>query len=96
MTRFLADVVDSLWCQWCLGHLTDPLLVAFLKRAQRAVRPPLGSDAAMDGSDAEDEEELGSWKDKGGVIVVKENVCEDKPDGSGQSILDEEDSSLTR
>jgi hypothetical protein len=30
------------------------------------------------------------------VIVVKENVCENGPDGTAVSVLDEEDSSLTR
>ncbi|KAL0946589.1 hypothetical protein HGRIS_012790 [Hohenbuehelia grisea] len=30
---------DIVWCQWCLGHLSDPDLVAFFKRAQAALRP---------------------------------------------------------
>jgi hypothetical protein len=33
------DGSKSIWCQWCLGHLSDPLLVAFLKRAHAALRP---------------------------------------------------------
>ena len=36
------------------------------------------------------------YKDPGGVIVVKENVCENAPGGLAASVLDEEDSSLTR
>jgi len=32
---------DVIWCQWCLGHLSDADLVAFLKRSRRALR---GSD----------------------------------------------------
>jgi len=30
------------------------------------------------------------------LIIVKENTCEDGPDGSPKEFLDEEDSSLTR
>ena len=29
---------DVIWCQWCLGHLSDRDLVDFLKRSQRALR----------------------------------------------------------
>lgn len=29
---------DVIWCQWCLGHLSDPELVAFLKRCHVALR----------------------------------------------------------
>lgn len=61
------------------GHLSDPELVAFLKRARTALRP---SDPESSSSRS--------------VMVVKENVCEDLPNNQPQSILDEEDSSLTR
>ncbi|KAM6500477.1 methyltransferase domain containing protein [Amanita muscaria] len=29
---------DVIWCQWCLGHLSDPDLVAFLLRSKAALR----------------------------------------------------------
>jgi protein N-terminal methyltransferase len=29
---------DVIWCQWCLGHLSDPDLVDFFKRAQKGLR----------------------------------------------------------
>ncbi|WWD17619.1 hypothetical protein CI109_102060 [Kwoniella shandongensis] len=29
---------DVIWCQWCLGHMNHPDLVAFLKKAQAALR----------------------------------------------------------
>ncbi|KAJ7097863.1 alpha-N-methyltransferase NTM1 [Mycena belliarum] len=29
---------DVVWCQWCLGHLSDPELVAFLRRSRAALR----------------------------------------------------------
>ncbi|KAF7323029.1 hypothetical protein HMN09_00082700 [Mycena chlorophos] len=64
---------DAVWCQWCLGHLDDEGLVAFLRRSQAALRD----------------------KDRS-LIVVKENLCPDAADGSAVSILDEQDSSLTR
>jgi len=28
---------DVIWCQWCLGYLTNPDLVAFLKRCHAAL-----------------------------------------------------------
>lgn len=31
---------DVVWCQWCLGHLNDQDLVAFLKRSMAALRSP--------------------------------------------------------
>ncbi|KAJ7046844.1 DUF858-domain-containing protein [Mycena alexandri] len=64
---------DVVWCQWCLGHLSDPDLVAFFKRSHAALR------------------------EKGrSVIVVKENLCNDEPDGTACVVFDEQDSSLTR
>lgn len=35
---------NVVWNQWCLGHLTDVQLVAYLKRAARALRPPQTED----------------------------------------------------
>lgn len=64
---------DVVWCQWCLGHLSDPDLVAFLRRSRAALREPTRS-----------------------LIVVKENLCSDEPDGSACVVFDEQDSSLTR
>ncbi|KAJ7452345.1 alpha-N-methyltransferase NTM1 [Mycena galericulata] len=29
---------DVIWCQWCLGHLSDPDLAAFLRRSHAALR----------------------------------------------------------
>lgn len=29
---------DIIWCQWCLGHLSDPDLVAFFKRSHAALK----------------------------------------------------------
>jgi protein N-terminal methyltransferase len=64
---------DVVWCQWCLGHLNDPDLVAFFRRSHAALR------------------------DNGrSLIVVKENLCSDMPDGSASIVFDEQDSSLTR
>ena len=31
---------DVIWCQWSLGHLSDPDLVLFLVRAKQALRDP--------------------------------------------------------
>jgi protein N-terminal methyltransferase len=29
---------DVIWCQWCLGHLSDDDLVAFLRRSHAALK----------------------------------------------------------
>lgn len=34
---------DVVWCQWCLGHLSDPDLAAFLRRSRAALRDPARS-----------------------------------------------------
>ena len=31
---------DVIWCQWCLGHLSDADLVAFFRRCKSALRDP--------------------------------------------------------
>lgn len=31
---------DVVWCQWCLGHLNDDDLIAFLKRSSAALKDP--------------------------------------------------------
>ncbi|KAK7020564.1 alpha N-terminal protein methyltransferase 1 [Favolaschia claudopus] len=64
---------DVVWCQWCLGHLSDSDLAAFLRRSHAALRQPGQS-----------------------LIVVKENLCLDEPDGRACTLFDEQDSSLTR
>ncbi|KAH8833640.1 DUF858-domain-containing protein [Flagelloscypha sp. PMI_526] len=32
---------DVAWCQWCLGHLSDPDLISFLKKAKNSLRDPV-------------------------------------------------------
>lgn len=59
-------------------------LVSFLRRAKAALRHP---------SDMADDEQAEYGKP---IIVVKENCCEDSPEGGPNEFLDEEDSSLTR
>ncbi|OCF32832.1 hypothetical protein I316_05468 [Kwoniella heveanensis BCC8398] len=66
-------VYDTIWAQWCLGHMSHVDLINFLKLSKKALR------------EADD-----------AYIFVKENCCDDGPDGVGQEFLDEEDSSLTR
>ncbi|BEJ12456.1 hypothetical protein CspHIS471_0209160 [Cutaneotrichosporon sp. HIS471] len=72
---------DVVWCQWCLGHMSHGDLVAFLRRAKNALRAQ-----SIDMGD----------EYAAPIIVVKENCCEDGPDGRASEFLDEEDSSLTR
>ena len=72
-TEDIKSGFDVIWCQWCLGHLSNVDLVAFFQRSHASLR-----------------------KNNHSVIVVKENVCSDGPDGSAQMMFDEQDSSLTR
>ena len=71
---------DVIWCQWCLGHLSDTELVTFFKACKGALRPQI------------DEEDVRTRS----LIIVKENVCFDKEDGSPKTDFDERDSSVTR
>lgn len=64
------------------GHMTHDELVSFLKRAKASLRPV---------PDMADEATCAA-----GLIIIKENCCEDEPDGGPREFLDEEDSSLTR
>lgn len=34
----LESKFDVIWCQWCLGHLSDADLIAFFRRCKRALR----------------------------------------------------------
>lgn len=39
----LDEPFDIIWCQWCLGSLSDADLVTFLRRSQRSLRDPTRS-----------------------------------------------------
>jgi protein N-terminal methyltransferase len=52
------EAYDLIWNQWCLGHLTDEQLVAYLRRCKDGIR----------GKGSTDSEPCNSW------IVVKENM----------------------
>lgn len=67
------SLFDIVWCQWCLGHLSDPDLVAFFKRCKNALRDS-----------------------QHGLIIVKENLCNNTDDDEPLTVFDESDSSLTR
>ncbi|KAF2654574.1 hypothetical protein K491DRAFT_600645 [Lophiostoma macrostomum CBS 122681] len=71
---------DLIWNQWCLGHLTDAQLVLYLRRCKDGLR----KSSAVDG---------GGYSEKGGWIVVKENLSSDV---KKRDLYDEEDSSVTR
>jgi protein N-terminal methyltransferase len=71
---------DVIWCQWCLGHLSDTELVTFFKTCKEALRPQI------------DEEDVRTRS----LIIVKENVCFDGEDDSPRTEFDERDSSVTR
>ncbi|KAF2786178.1 hypothetical protein K505DRAFT_318845 [Melanomma pulvis-pyrius CBS 109.77] len=72
---------NVIWNQWCLGHLNDAQLVAYLRRCKDGLVAPAPS-SETDGLPVQ-----GSW------IVVKENLSRG---GSNQDIYDDEDSSVTR
>ncbi|KAF8343953.1 alpha-N-methyltransferase NTM1 [Cantharellus anzutake] len=74
---------DIIWCQWCLGHLSDPDLVTFFRQCRDALRRKT---------------EIGvlSQKISPPVIIVKENVCPDAEDGGPDQAYDSDDASFTR
>ncbi|QRV85946.1 AdoMet-dependent proline di-methyltransferase [Ceratobasidium sp. AG-Ba] len=71
---------DVIWCQWCLGHLTDDDLISFFKRSQAVLREP------------EDPQR----PQGAGVIIVKENTTEDDEGGDPVTVYADDDSSVTR
>jgi len=72
---------NVIWNQWCLGHLNDTQLVAYLRRCKDGLVAPSPA------SETDNTSFQGSW------IVVKENVSKG---GRNQDIYDDEDSSVTR
>ena len=40
---------DVIWCQWCLGHLSDIALVDFLRRCHKALRSRSSATGEIDG-----------------------------------------------
>lgn len=40
---------DVIWCQWCLGHLSDELLVDFLKRCKQSLRSKTKGTGELEG-----------------------------------------------
>lgn len=96
---------DVVWCQWCLQHLSDADLISFLKRAKAALvshpspspSPPAQTRVAGENeNEREQVREPERYRDQGGVIVVKENVCQEEEDGSERVWYDDEDHSITR
>ena len=90
---------NLIWNQWCLGHLTDVQLVAYLRRCKEGLAVLLNAgDAEGAGSKESKEESKGESKEVGKAfagawIVVKENMSTDP---KGWDIFDEKDSSVTR
>lgn len=103
---------DVIWCQWLLQHASDNDLLAFLKRARKALKEPENMAEGIEIQDSlnvpqnesVEEKELRIRKAKiqieldhgAGAIFVKENVCTEEEDGTERVIWDDEDSSMTR
>lgn len=82
---------NLIWNQWCLGHLTDVQLVAYLRRCKEGLAVPLNAGDGEDAGGKESKEESKAFA--GAWIVVKENMSTDP---GGWDIFDDEDSSVTR
>ncbi|PWN38414.1 DUF858-domain-containing protein [Meira miltonrushii] len=78
---------DVIWGQWCLQHLSDKDLIAFLERAKACLRKPTTSNK---------ESSTNAILDGSGIIVVKENVLRATEDGSEEVWYDDQDHSITR
>jgi protein N-terminal methyltransferase len=70
------------------GHLNNPALVSFLKRARSSLKPDSVAPADLAGRP--------DYVPPRPLIIVKENVCDDAEGGKATEVLDEDDSSLTR
>lgn len=88
-------VYNLIWNQWCLGHLTDVQLVAYLRRCKEGLAEPLNAGDGEDagGKESKEESKGESKAFAGAWIVVKENMSTDP---GGWDIFDDEDSSVTR
>jgi len=75
---------DVIWCQWCLGHLSDPDLVTFFSQCKKALR-----------GNTNDVNTL-TRKGSPAVIIVKENACPNAEDGGPDQSYDPEDASFIR
>jgi protein N-terminal methyltransferase len=49
---------DLVWIQWCVGHLTDEQLVAFLKRCKATLNPDGGVIVVKENNSTEDADEF--------------------------------------
>ncbi|KAE8183013.1 hypothetical protein CF335_g8451 [Tilletia laevis] len=92
---------DVILIQWCAQHLRDNEMIAFLHRCRAALK----TRAEMLGNKEEPSEQpsetvtLDPLADPGldgGIIVVKENICQEDEDGNERVIWDDEDHSITR
>ncbi|KAK0522545.1 hypothetical protein OC835_006536 [Tilletia horrida] len=100
---------DVILIQWCAQHLKDSEMVAFLQRCRAALKtraemlgdeakaaPEQDGDAAPAPAIATGADPLADPGLDGGLIVVKENVCQEDEDGNERVVWDDEDHSITR
>ncbi|KAL9932708.1 hypothetical protein V8E36_008407 [Tilletia maclaganii] len=89
---------DVILIQWCAQHLKDSEMISFLHRCRAALKTRaemLGTEAnASDGAGEADP--LADPGLDGGIIVIKENICQEDEDGNERVVWDDEDHSITR
>jgi hypothetical protein len=91
-------LICRVWCQWCLGMLISISLTERKPSTQDAIRIQADTSGHTSHSELVSflQRSKASLRDESSLIIVKENTCEDGPNGSPKEFLDEEDSSLTR
>lgn len=71
----LDDPFDIIWCQWCLGSLSDADLVAFLRRSRSSLRDPNKSFIIVkENCCADDDEEPRSVFDETDSSITRYNA----------------------
>ena len=78
---------DVFWNQWCLGHLTDRDLVAYLRRIKGWLTPPTTSITST--PDARTRDSASAPAQVQSYIVVKENLSTHKQLRGGVVFIDE-------
>ncbi|KAE8230482.1 hypothetical protein CF326_g4515 [Tilletia indica] len=94
---------DVILIQWCAQHLRDNEMISFLQRCRAALksRAEMLGTAGLENSEqssntAGPADPLADPGLDGGIIVVKENICQEDEDGNERVVWDDEDHSITR
>ncbi|KAJ6502495.1 DUF858-domain-containing protein [Mycena sanguinolenta] len=87
------SLFDVIWCQWCLGHLSDPDLAAFLRRSKAALRQPGRSVIVVKENLCSDEEGGGPctvFDEQDSSLTRSDRAWKDVFDAAGLTLVNEQ------